>query len=353
MKTSLFVWIILFLLLIGVGCKKEQLVTDINRTIHVRNNGADMPVHLHGNFETKVIVLVVHGGPGGDDLGYRLANGIRTLESRYLMAYWDQRGQGMSHGKYEKENLTVQMMAEDMNAVVKVLKSIYGADTKVYALGHSWGGMVVSKYVTTQDFQHNLQGWINVNGAVNFIQEEKDLVELFQKVAKEQISEGRKVGEWTEVLNYVKGIDTSNISEDDGLQLNRYGHKAEEWLYEGGIWGGPDTVSAKNKFADFSYLVSVNHLQVFSSVIISNLRLGKDARKLYVDKDLWKVEIPSLFIGGKYDLIVPPTSAQNAYDKVSSQKKELFIFETSGHNTISDDAALFVRTVVDFVERTD
>ena len=44
--------------------KFTGLSTNVNEIFWVTNNGADMPVRVMGNTASKVIILIVHGGPG-------------------------------------------------------------------------------------------------------------------------------------------------------------------------------------------------------------------------------------------------------------------------------------------------
>ena len=142
-----------------VACKKDEDLTKLDETIWVRNEGADMPVHIHGNLTNDVILLIVHGGPGGNGLEYRTGKYTVPLEAKYAVAYWDQRGQGMSHGKYDDKDLSIDLMVDDLDAVIKVLKSKY-ASSNIVVLGHSWGGTLTAKYMTSGKVHSSVSAWI-------------------------------------------------------------------------------------------------------------------------------------------------------------------------------------------------
>ena len=63
-----------------------------------------------------------------------------------------------------------------------------------------------------------------------------------------------------------------------------------------------------------------------------------------------EVEIPSLFLWGKYDFVVPPALGEDAYNLVNTTEKELVIFERSGHSPMFDEPVLFTEKVKGFVE---
>ena len=98
----------------------------MEETIYVRNQGADMPVFIRGNGASEVFIIFLHGGPGGNSLKYSTGSYSKTLEDKYAMVYWDQRGQGNSHGHPENSEMSINLMVEDTYALVKSLKLRYG-----------------------------------------------------------------------------------------------------------------------------------------------------------------------------------------------------------------------------------
>ncbi len=337
-------------LILGVtSCKKTEVLKELHETIHVRYKGADMPVHIHGNIENKTIILIVHGGPGGDGLVYRLTEGMQFLERKFALAYWDQRGQGMSHGNYAQSDVTISAMADDMNAVVKALKAKYGAD--IYALGHSWGGTLVAKYVSQKDYQNNLRGWIKTCGSIHAKQEVKDQIILFRKYAKDQISEGLHVAQWQEVLDYVNNIDTSNITDDISLWLNQKGHESSQWLAQDGVIRSNDTSLLSSVFNDVTYIRNMNAFHNFISGNVTNFYLREELDNVNLLPDLSKVTIPSLMLAGKYDLVVPPHSSIYAHNAVQSAVyKDSRIFDKSAHSPMVDQPSPFYYTVDNFID---
>ena len=62
-----------------------------------------------------------------------------------------------------------------------------------------------------------------------------------------------------------------------------------------------------------------------------------------------EITIPSLVLWGKHDIIVPAVYAQEAYENLGSNHKELFIFEKSGHSPMATEPDLFAEKVIDFI----
>ena len=105
-----------------------------------------MPVWVKGNFDSEVIIVTVHGGPGDSGMEQHIATGFKMLEEDYLMVYWDQRYSGMTQGHADKETQTPDQFIEDTEKVVQLVQSKYPG-RKLYMLGHSWGGQLAAGYL--------------------------------------------------------------------------------------------------------------------------------------------------------------------------------------------------------------
>ena len=169
---------LLIVVLITFSCQKDDysLVSDAFR---VRNGNADMPVYVHGNNSEYIYIIFIHGGPGDSGYANRAGKAATELENKYVMVYWDQRGQGMSEGKYDSEDITIDIMAEDLHALILVLKSKYGDDCNFFLLGHSWGGTLGTAYLLKNDYQNEITGWIEVDGSHDFPKINIETIKMF------------------------------------------------------------------------------------------------------------------------------------------------------------------------------
>lgn len=339
------IYIFLFSL-IFLGCSKDQDPINIDETVYIRYKGADMPVYMHGNLTSDVLLLVVHGGPGGNALEYRVGLWPVELEKKYLLAYWDQRGQGMSHGHYSSSDVTIAQMAEDMDAVINGLKAKYGKQFKVFALGHSWGGTLTSKYVTTDKYQHTLNGWIEFDGAHDWNRIAIEAVKMFIRVANEQIALGNSVDKWQGILTWASDIDTNNISYDQTLEINQKGFEVEDWLME-------DNVMQEYESGGYPYALfdsPINLLTSWFTGSVTSNYLADEIMDYSATDLLYKVDIPVLFIWGKYDFVVPPPIGYDAYNKVSSTNKTFVLLEKSGHSGMMNEWEKTKDAIIEFIE---
>lgn len=328
-----------------IGCQKTKDQSKVAETIYVRSAGADMPVYIHGNVSSNVVILIIHGGPGGNGLEYRNGKYTEVLEANYAMAYWDQRGQGMSQGKFKSEDVLLPTMSQDLKAVVNALKKKYGNGLKVILLGHSWGGLLGTDFLTTEGNQLLVSGWIESNGAHDVPKLNRDAIALFKKVSNEQIDLGNHTAEWTETQNWANSIDTNNISLDISGEINKRAHKAEEWLSADGILQNGESGGSNVSLV-------FGPTNPFTSWQIGNQTSDKlnHTDTVSLTNKLNKITIPCLFLWGKYDFVVPPSLGVDGYNQVNTSNKKLVIFDKSGHSPMNNEWEPYTNEIVQFVE---
>lgn len=325
------------------SCQKSDL-GDLQETIYVKHLGADMPVYVRGNGASKCFVILVHGGPGGNGLEYSIGKSQELLEEEMAFAYWDQRGQGMAQGHYSTDDLTVKQMADDLRAVVLTMKEHYGDDSKIFILGHSWGGTLGTKFMIDPNNQALVAGWIEADGAHDIPKLNIDGIKLFRKVAAEQLAENNSTTQWTDILDWANGVDTLAISVEQGGEINEKAYEAEELLLNDGILASGDD----------SYAPLLSPTNLLTSTITGNITSGlldPEVESTSLTDSLFKITVPSLFLWGKYDFVVAPQLGIDAYNKVSSTDKELVIFQESGHSPMVNEPDLFAQEIIEFVER--
>ena len=88
---------------------------------------------------TLPVVVVVHGGPGGD---YRYLLPLQALSDEYQVVFYDQRGTGLSP-RVPDEQLGLVQSLEDLAGVIGSVSP----HSAVRLVGHSWGAMLVAAYL--------------------------------------------------------------------------------------------------------------------------------------------------------------------------------------------------------------
>lgn len=333
--------VLIILMSLGLmACSKEDSsLNNLHDTIMVRHKKADMPAYIHGNGTEKVFLIILHGGPGGTGLQYRNSTIRSEIESNNAVVYFDQRGSGSSQGSYSESDVSVDLMAEDVLALVKVLKLKYGSDSKFFLLGHSWGGTLGPAVLLKN--QDVFSGWIDLDGdhdpKGSYI---KNQVAL-KKIALEQMDLKNSVGYWEEVIKLVNEV-SPNYNADDLFKMNRKSHELEKTLMD-------DKVINQSQSGDYTPPLNVITALWNNNKIISIFIENGLYENISFTNELHKITIPSIVLWGKYDIIVPFVDAQEAYDNLGSTEKELFIFEKSAHSPNDTEPQLFAEKVIEFI----
>jgi pimeloyl-ACP methyl ester carboxylesterase len=322
------------------SCSNDIDFSNLNDTIFVRHKNADMPAYIHGNGSEKVFLIILHGGPGGIGLSYRSRTIKSEIEKECAVVYFDQRGSGMSQGSYSDNGISIDIMAEDVLALVKVIKHKYGNDSRFFLMGHSWGGTLGP--ATLLKDQSDFLGWIDVDGAHNTQGIYQEYITNFDRVASEQIEAGNDIAYWESVINLINTVD-SEYNQDDVYRLNREAFDAESVLHDSGLINGETD-------GDNSLIFNYTPLTILWNALNTQSILDSDLfQNVNFTNRLSEITIPSLVLWGRHDMVVPIQFAQDSYDNLGSSDKELVIFENSGHSPMATEPDLFAEKVIDFI----
>ena len=99
---------------------------------------ARLHLEVRGERATAPVLVWIHGGPGGAERPlFRIFNG--DLEHHFLVAYYDQRGAGLSFDPDASvARLTTLQHVADLDRVIENLRLRYQRG-RVLLVGHSWG----------------------------------------------------------------------------------------------------------------------------------------------------------------------------------------------------------------------
>lgn len=347
MKSIKYIVPFIALIVVLSGCRKQEL-SNLDDQFYLEYMDAKMPVYVKGNGESKKFVIMIHGGPGGSGLEYRSGEYYKDLEERFGMVYYDQRGSGSSSGSYAESAVTIDQFVDDLHQLVLLIKHKYGTDSKVFLLGHSWGGLLGSAYLVKDDYQSEITGWIEADGAHNILLLNQLARRMFIFYGTQEIAAGNNVDKWTEIVDYCEGItDTTNPAPENWSKLNGFGFEAERMIddvYEG------QSSSIGDLLRSVFFSPSSPFTSGLQGVLVNNALFDEVEVANYSD-DLSKVTIPSLMLYGKYDFVTPPGLGQDAMDNLGSTDKEFIIFNHSGHSPMDNQPSEFTTAVIAFVDR--
>jgi len=311
---------------------------------YFRTDGVDLPVRVEGNLDSGVVLLMLHGGPGGSSVDYNLGLDTELIEAEYAVAYYDQRGQGGTHGSYEISRYSVQQVADDNANLVQALRARYGEDTSVWLYGHSWGGMLGT--ATLLDTDADVDGWIESAGSHDYPLNDTYTAEMLAAVAAEELDAGGNgyKPEWSDIQRRVERIlEDGEISNNESMSLNGMAFDAESYVdLAEGAYGDESVIG---------YLLRnpTARATAWWSGLNGGYYLNEDAQTISYTDRLDEIEVPSLFLYGDRDFVCPAPLGQDAYDRVSTDETAYIVYEDAGHSLMVNRPREYANDLIEFV----
>ena len=280
----------------------------VDKSMDVVVNGDAQNIRIRAEREGLPVILFIHGGPGVCDRHFVLDN-QSSLAHDFTMVCWDQRGSGKSYHKYiQKQKLSVKTYVDDAEAVIDILREMFGQD-KIVIAGHSWGTVIgtalavrcpqkIAAYVAQGVF---VDGSENEAESYNFC-----------------VREAERLGDKTAM----KKLD--GIAPVDG----RYP-------------------------SDKAMMIQRNYLSKFGGGTIAKYAKGG----LYLSKALWddvvavsykdvtRLEVPIIVTQGEHDYNTPTAIVRRWYDALDAPFKKWIAFDESAHSPIFEEPEKWGKSV--------
>jgi len=357
-KENMRITIFLSFILLS-ACAKEIPVPAHYVSDHfwIHNKGADMYVATRGNPTENTIIINVHGGPAYGAQYVHLARPLvyEKLEEKAIVVYYDQRGVGLSTGNFAESLYSLSQFVEDLDHVIEVIKHKYGNQNSIFLMGRSWGGMLTAAYLTNPIRAKKIVGWIEIAGAHDAVLTKTAGKQQMIEIANEQIAFGNSVPQWKALKSFADNFEPEAESSDTYQQLITYWQKATEaqsLLAKDGI------IQEKEPTHGLSDKDIRRHSAYDPLGVSWNNRVGPEVKIWSALADysltsrLSQVTLPTLFIWGKYDLMVPQALAHSAFQTIGTlqQHKYLRIYDEQSHYPMGDPNR-FLSDVLPFLEQ--
>lgn len=328
-----------------ISCQKETITlgTGVSETFYLDNAGASMRILVNGNTQSKTFLIMVHGGPGVGSFAYKTDYISQHIADKYAIVYWDQRNAGSSQGNANSNHLNLSQMTEDLKKVVQLIKSRYGENASVFILGHSFGGLLVTSFMTTGNYQSMVKGWIFVDGSQNYPWNDTLTRQMLLTTGQQQIALNKHTSDWQHIVNYCIA-HTGNFTFSESEQLAAYATDAE--TYFDGI-------------QDYDYITVTKNMLIqeklpFTSILINYFLAGNESftkalATASFSQELYKITAPTLVLFGQYDFICPKELGYEVMNRISSTGKKMVISPISGHNLMFQDPELYCTEVNQFI----
>lgn len=322
------------------ACESESLLLEDH--FFVENKGAIMPVQVRGNPESNNMVLFLHGGPGGSASQAAFLPAFQDLEQNHLMAYWDQRASGLSQGNPEESTFTLKQFVEDLDKVVQALQIRY-PDLNLFLFGHSWGGALGGAYLSTNDYQNQISGFICMNSGHNLEEGLPLSVDWVEKYAEEQIAENTNLNYWTRVRDWC-AVEPDMTEPQNYFDYVEFLRETDAYRHD-----NQPVITGKISLAD------VLNSRMSLAAFFNGRYLAQNFNilELNLSDEMKEIIIPTLVLWGKHDGVNTLEMGFDAYKSLGTpdENKEMVILENSAHEGYLEEPELFKSSLKFFLDR--
>lgn len=266
--------------------------------------------------DSNPVLLIVHGGAGSPDRPL-VKKYNSELAEYYTIVCWDQRGSGLS---YTKEDLTIDIMLNDLKSVVEFLRNRYN-QSKIYIAGHSWGAYLglrfsfmhpeyVKYYIGTGQ---GISSFVDEFYKYNFVKEQAE--------SRNDTEVIKKLVHFGKPIKYTYSHDDKKAKQYIGKMIHKYG----------------GYISDKNEFNTNKYLncyikcYKFSIIKVIKGILKSSKTLNIEMSKKDSISRITELNVPVLLISGENDMICPVQATQNWFDNLKAPHKEFIKIKNAAH----------------------
>jgi len=274
----------------------------------------------------RIRVLLLHGGPGATHELYECFDGYLPYEGiEYI--YYDQLGSHYSEQPSGEELWTIDRFVDEVEQVRKALDL---NKENFFLLGQSWGGILAMEYALAH--QENLKGLIISNMMA--------VVKAYNKYAKEVLGPQMPDEVFKEILQIEEKKDFENPRYEELLMTHHY----TEHVLRMPLDRWPNSIM--RTFANLNQEVYV-YMQGPSEFGITGDATLKDWDRT---KDLPKINVPTLTIGGTHDTMDPK---HMEWMSGEVQNGRYLHCPDGSHLSQYDDQKTYINGIVSFLKDVD
>lgn len=298
----------------SIATKKDSTVK-IDTLLTLEIGGIKQVIEIKTDDSNRPILLILAGGPGSSMMN-NATSYTNILKSRFTIVQWDQR----DAGKTLKLNPSptqpsIEQMGKDTYQVISFLIKKLNQE-KIYLLGSSWGN-VLGFYIV-ENHPELLHSYFAVNPVISQLASEKELLKNLKVYFKENSLASKELAS----VNIPFKVD------EDLFYLRK-------WLF----YKDGKEYATSNDFKNYFLQWSKTWSPVWNEVMNINLR-----------KTLKKVDCPIYFFVGKNDIQTSTKIAKEYFEELKAPKKDLFLFENSGHQIHQDEPEKFQNTIIGILD---
>lgn len=318
----------------------KLLVGSLSEKIHVQINGVDQGMFIKSRNIHNPVLLFVHGGPGMPEywLTQRYPIG---LEDHFTVAWWEQRGTGLSYHDIQPEGMTAEQFVADTIEVTRYLLNRFGQE-KIYLMGHSWGSYIgVQAAAQAPELYYAYIGM----GQVSYqIQSEQLAYEY-------ALAYHRQNGDQRIVRKLEAAPPTTSVPLPAAYEALR-----DEYMHTAGIGTTREMKSVITgiflpswQFREYTLTEKVN---LWRGKVYSRSRdfgLWDTMQATDLTQQVAELSIPVYFFHGRYDYTCAYPLARTFFDELQAPLKGFYTFEHSAHSPLFEEPEKALRILLEDV----
>ena len=306
-------------------------VNDSYQWVLVRRKNTDAPLLIH-----------VQAGPGLPMISEAdKMEKLLHLEEHFLVAYWDQRGCGLSYNKnIPPESINLVQMADDIIDCTKLLLKKYNKSKAVIA-GYSIGATATLMAAAKDSSLFSVLFLAGTDVDIPFANKHMSEFAMEKAVARKNkkwikkiielksrpIVESKRFQERAGIIGNLGGVQTG--TSYSRLVLGAVKNMLFSKYY--GVSGLIKTMTGM-AFCQNSFLPAMNHLNLFQNVS--------------------KIHVPVHFIQGKLDAVAPAEKGKQFYEHLDAPNKSFSLFENSAHVPQYEESEKFSNIILDYFNKS-
>jgi proline iminopeptidase len=315
------------------GRRQPGSVAELTR---VDIGGHSLAMMIRGRSTANPVLLFLAGGPGAGEMGAMRRHG-QALEQEFTVVTFDQRGSGKSYDQLDPTStLTLAAAISDTIGVTNYLRNRFG-QKKIYVLGNSWG--TILGVLAVQQHPELYRAFIGAGQMVNMRVTDR----IFYT---DTLAWARRTGNTA-----LAGTLTSN-GPPPYADVRKY--EPALLTYENEVYPynhSPNAESAggysSNMFVrEYSLM---EQLHGFAGVIDVFATLYPQLQNIDFRSQVTRLQVPVYLIQGRYEARARAELAQQWFQTLQAPKKQLIIFDTSGHRPLFEQPELFNTVMTDTV----
>ena len=290
--------------------------------------GKDLALMLRGHSTDNPVVLFLAGGPGGSELG-AMRNHLEGLEETFVVATWDQRGNGKSYPALDPASTyTLQSVVDDTIEITNYLRERFDQD-QIYVLGQSWGSTL--GVLAVQEAPELYRGFIGTGQMVSQLETDRIFYEDTLAWADET-GEGSLADELRSIgpPPYANMLDYETTLSHE-YEVYPYDHTSNS-EGEGGF-------SENFLVPEYSFTEQVHLLGAFMD---SFAVLYPQLQEIDFRETATEFEVPMFFVQGAHEADGRAEPFDDWFPLVEAPITDLTVLDTSGHRPLFEQPDEFV-----------